>query len=268
MGYELGMPVLVHLSDLHFGPKFVEHLAELILREISDEKPDVVVVSGDWTLRGRVSEYQRAREYLRKLPPPVFTIPGNHDQPLHWGGLYDRFTRPWARYKTYIHPKTDTVFQAPELFIIGLNDNHPILPGGIWTGSQRRWIERELAAAPESACKVLVTHHQLLWEGKWRPAGHWFPTRTLTRLAGLGVELVLNGHTHIPLAKMTPQGIVVAQSGTAMSTRTRHGQANAYCRIEISENEIDVDIRAFDPNSDRFLSQSHLAFPRRQRTIK
>lgn len=262
------MPVIIHLSDLHFGRKFVGHLADLILHDILDEQPDLVIVSGDWTLRGLVSEYQEARDYLQKLPSPVFTIPGNHDQPLHLGGLYDRFTRPWARYEEYIHPKTDTVLQAPGLFIIGLNDNHPVLPGGIWSARQRRWIERELKAAPESACKVLVTHHQLLWEGKWRPAGHWFPTRTLERLSGLGVELILNGHTHIPLTRMTPQGIVIAQSGTAMSTRTRHGQANAYCRLEISDEEIQVDIREFDPSADRFVRKAHSGFPRRKRVTK
>lgn len=257
------MPVIFHLSDLHFGPKFVEHLADLILRDILDEKPDLVIISGDWTLRGRVSEYQLAREYLQKLPPPILTIPGNHDQPLHWGGLYDRFTRPWSRYEEYIHPSTDTVLAVPGLFVIGLNDNHPILPGGIWSPRQRKWIDRELTRAPAGACKVLVTHHQLLWEGNWRPAGHWFPTRTLNRLSSMGVELILNGHTHIPLTRMVPQGIVIAQTGTAMSTRTRHGQANAYSRIDISEHEIHVDVREFEQNADRFIRKTGSGFPRR-----
>jgi 3',5'-cyclic AMP phosphodiesterase CpdA len=262
------MPVLFHLSDLHFGPKLVEHLADLILRDILAERPDLVVVSGDWTLRGRVSEYEQARAFLQKLPKPVFTIPGNHDQPLHWGGLYDRLTQPWARYEEYIQPETDSVLHAPGLFVIGLNDNHRLLPGGIWSTSQRRWMERELKAAPTSACKILVMHHQLLWEGKWRPAGHWFPTRTLNRLSVLGVELILNGHTHISLARKTPQGIVIAQSGTAMSIRTRHGQGNSYNRIEVEDERIAVDIRTYEASADRFITSMRSGFSRRRRVVE
>ncbi len=258
------MPTLFHLSDLHFGPQFNGHLAELILQDIETEHPDLVIMSGDWTMRGRISEYEQARNYLRRLPPPVLTIPGNHDQPLHPTGMWDRLVRPWARYKTFIHPETDTVFQGAGLFVIGLNDNHNIIPGGIWLPAQRRWMDRELVAASPGLCKVLVMHHHLLWEGKLRPAGQYLPTRTLTRLAGQGVELILNGHTHVPLTKQTPQGIVVAQSGTTMSGRTRHGHGNTYNRIEITDGQIDVAVYAFDTGQDRFVLHHRAAFARRK----
>jgi 3',5'-cyclic AMP phosphodiesterase CpdA len=260
------MPVLFHLSDLHFGPKLVEHLADLVLRDILAEKPNLVVVSGDWTLHGRVSEYEQASAFLQRLPTPVFTIPGNHDQPLHWGGLYDRLTQPWARYEKFIRPETDGVLQTPGLFVIGLNDNHRFLPGGIWSALQRRWMEKELTAAPENVCRIVVMHHQLLWDGKWRPAGQWFPTRTLNRLSVLGVDLILNGHTHVSLARLAPNGIVIAQAGTTMSTRTRHGEGNSYNRIEIEGELIGVDIRTFEVEADRFVSQRRFIFSRRRRT--
>ncbi len=258
------MTVLIHISDLHFGPKFDEHLSEVILSEINAAKPDLVVVSGDWTMRGRVSEYERARDYLQKLPPPVLTIPGNHDQPLHWMGSVERFTRPWARYRTYIHQDTDVVFRAAGLFVIGLLDSHNLLPGGIWSAAQRRWMQKELSSAPSDACKVLVMHHHLLWQGKWSPAGQWFPQRTLNRLAKFGVELILNGHTHIPVAAQSAQGIVIAQAGTSMSTRTRQGHGNTYNRIEISETTIDVAIHEYDSAANHFVPKTHAAFPRRK----
>lgn len=215
-------------------------------------------------MRGRVSEYEQARAYMRKLPKPIFTIPGNHDQPLHWGGLVERLTQPWARYKSFIQAETDTVFQSPGLFVLGLNDNHRIIPGGIWSASQRRWMESELRAAPSTSCKILVMHHQLFWGGKWRPAGHWFPARTLNRLSALGVELVLNGHTHIPLALATPQGVIIAQSGTSMSSRTRNGHGNTYNHVEIDEGRIDVEIRAYEADAGRFVKRINSSFPRRK----
>ncbi len=254
---------IFHLSDLHFGLKNVERLAELILQDIQAARPDLVIVSGDWTMRGRIREYEQAKSFLQKLPEPVLTIPGNHDQPLHLSGLYERLTRPWGRYKEFIRPETDTVFQERGLFVVGLNDNHNVLPGGIWLPGQRQWLERELKGAPADACKVLVMHHHLLWEGQWRPAGQWFPTRTLNRLAGLGVELILNGHTHIPLIRQTPQGIIVAQSGTSISTRTRQGQGNSYNVVNIAQDEIHVETCAYQPAADRFLAQARASFPRR-----
>jgi 3',5'-cyclic AMP phosphodiesterase CpdA len=257
------MTTIFHLSDLHFGPKFNAHLADLILEEIQAAHPDLVIVSGDWTMRGRVSEYEQARAYLQKLPRPVLTIPGNHDQPLHWAGLYERLVRPWARYRRFIQPEIDTVYQAPGLCVVGLNDNHNLIPGGVWSAAQRRWMETELQAAPSQAFKILVMHHHLLWEGKWRPAGQWFPTRTLQRLAVLGVELILNGHTHIPLVRETPQGIVIAQSGTTLSGRTRHGHGNAYNRITIDVDQIAVEIYAYDDRGDHFAIRTHTNFLRK-----
>lgn len=213
-------------------------------------------------MRGRVSEYESARDYLEKLPKPVFAIPGNHDQPLHWGGFPERLIRPWARYKKYIHGTTDAVYQAPDLFVIGLNDNHPIIPGGLWSRRQRVWLGEQLRQAPRAAFKILVMHHQLHWNGKLRPFGHWFPTRDLNWLASLGVQLVLNGHTHIPIIMQSPQGIIIAQSGTSMSTRVRHGQGNTFNHIEIHPELVKIQVMGYDQTTDRFLPRAEFPFAR------
>lgn len=259
------MPVLVHLSDLHFGPRLIDRLALLVQSDLEAIRPDLTIVSGDWTMRGRVSEYKQAQEYLNRLPRPLLTIPGNHDQPLHLTGLFDRLVRPWSRYRQFIHGNVDASFNAPGLIVIGLNDNHQIIPGGLWSPAQRRWMEAEFRAAPVDACKVLVMHHHLLWEGKLRPAGQWYPDRTLRRLADLGVELVLNGHTHVPITRQTSAGPIVAQAGTAMSSRTRHGYGNTYNIIRISPDTIQITVRRYAPESDTFEDHGHYSFVRRNR---
>ena len=71
---------LAHLSDLHFGrvdPAAVEGL----LRSLEDARPDLVVVSGDFTQSARTGEFRAARAFLDRLPAPVFAVPGNHDLP-------------------------------------------------------------------------------------------------------------------------------------------------------------------------------------------
>ena len=257
------MSTLIHLSDLHFGPHHSAHLDEILLKEIAVLDPAAVVISGDFTMRARHREFEQARNFLARITKPMLTIPGNHDQPIltprDW---FERLTRQYARYQKYIHGDIDSILDANGLFILGLNDNHPILPGGFWSHAQRVWIEAQLARAPRGAVKVIVTHHQFDWQGKWRPAGFWFPTHTLEFLGARGVELVLNGHTHVPDATQTRQGIVVSRAGTATSERTRHGNGNAYNLITLDAKQLTVFIRQYDPQANAFVSARAFTFAR------
>lgn len=253
---------LFHLSDLHFGPKFNAHVSELVLQDILHTKPDLTILSGDFTMRGRVEEYEQARAYIERIPKPRLTIPGNHDQPLYASAMWERVTTPWARYQKHIHEAVDSSVEIPGVYVVGINDNRPILPGGFWSNEQRAWMEREFARAERGACKVLVMHHQLNWNNKRRPFGQWFPNAHLNWLKTLDVELVLNGHMHIPVTIRSSQGIVLAQAGTSMSTRLRHGHNNAYNFITITPDEIRVRIMEHDPQQDKFLPHGEHVFAR------
>lgn len=260
------MPTLIQLSDLHFGPHHNYHLDEIILRDLTALQPSVVIVSGDFTMRARCSEFEQARDFLAQIPQPWLAIPGNHDQPiLPFADSIIRFTNCFARYRTYIHDGIDSVLQIDGLFIIGLNDNHPILPGGFWSGRQRAWLGEHLASAPDDSAKVIVTHHHLSWESKLRPAGFWRAENALDILARYGVDLVLNGHTHVPNAEQSPHGIVIARAGTAASGRIRFGNPNAYNFITIDEKQISVSIRVYDERADAFVAARTLTFARRKK---
>lgn len=257
------MTTLIHLSDLHFGPKHNSRLDDLILDDIRAAKPDLIILSGDFTMRAVVSEYEQARDFIQKLNAPVLTIPGNHDQPLSIAAAYERLSQPYKRYSEHIQKATNSTQTAPGLFVVGVNDNHPIIPGGLWSGSLRRWIAQEMGGAPAGSARVLVTHHQIYWDGKYRPFGIWFPSEKLNWLASLSVELILNGHTHVPLNVQTPQGIVIAQAGTAMSGRIRQGYDNAYNCIEIRDETITVSVQIYDAQKDRFETRNQTTYPRK-----
>lgn len=250
----------VHLSDLHFGSRFVSHLGDLILKDIEELNPDAVVVSGDFTLRARHYEYQEARVFLDKIPKPTLTIPGNHDQPLF--APVERLVDPYRRYRKYICPTIDATLGVDGLYFVGLSDCHPILPGGFWWRQQRLWIRQQLENAPQGAVKVIVSHHQFLWGGKWRPAGFWYPTASLAWLGQLGVELVLNGHTHVPVVERTASGVIVARAGTATSDRIRHGWSNTYNVVVLDDSQITISIRQYDQSCDTFLHVKEFTFPR------
>src|SRR3954453_9291912 len=86
---------LAHLSDLHFArvnPAAVEGL----LRSLEDVRPDLIIISGDFTQSARTTEFMAAREFLDRLPAPVFAVPGNHDLP-QWNPL-ERLLRAPDRY--------------------------------------------------------------------------------------------------------------------------------------------------------------------------
>ena len=256
------MTSIIHLSDLHFGPQHNSHLDEIILRDITALHPDAVIVSGDFTMRARHHEFDQAREFLSQIDKPLLTVPGNHDQPLF--SPIERFTRQYARYQAKIHPSIDSTLSAPGWFVIGLNDNRPILPGGFWSGKQRQWIETQAARAPQDTIKVIVTHHQLNWGGKWRPAGFWNPQRTLAFLARNGVELVLNGHTHVPVSNQDSSGVIVARAGTAASGRLRHGNVNSYNLISVDSSQFSIFVRQYDERAEAFVSVRAFTFPRRK----
>ena len=259
------MTTFVHLSDLHFGPRFVPHLGEVILKEIATLNPDAVVISGDFTLRARHAEYAIAREFVRKISRPVLTIPGNHDQPLF--ELFERLVDPYRRYRQYICSTLDATLSIDGLFVLGLSDCHPIVPGGFWRLPQRAWIQEQLKRAPKNAVKVIASHHQFVWGGKWRPAGFWYPTPALEWLARHGVELMLNGHTHVPLAEQVACGIVVSRAGTATSDRIRHGWGNTYNVITIDAKQISVHVRQYEPQADSYVESKTYTFPRRGNSV-
>lgn len=256
------MPTFLHLSDLHFGPHFAAHLDELILHEIESLSPDAVVISGDFTYRGRHNEYELAREFLGKISRPTLTIPGNHDQPLF--APLERLTAPYARYKKYICPDLDASLAVDGLFIVGLSDCQPVLPGGFWSRRQRGWIQEQFQSAPQGAAKVIASHHHFMWGGKWRPAGFWYPTQALEWLARQGVEIMLNGHTHVPVAEQTASGIVVSRAGTATSTRLREGWSNTYNLVSIDPKQITVTVRQYEPQGDVFRDAKAFRFTRRE----
>jgi 3',5'-cyclic AMP phosphodiesterase CpdA len=255
------MSLLIHLSDLHFGPSYVPHLGELVLKEIETLNPDVVVVSGDLTFRARDKEFLAARSFLDRIPKPYLTIPGNHDQTLF--NPLTRLVAPVKQYENGIRHSQDMSLEANSYFIVGLNDNRPILPGGFWSGAQRDYIQREFARAPFGTARAIATHHQMMWEGKYKPAGFWYPARAFEMLARCGVELVLNGHTHIPGAEQTREGIVVSRASTATCTRTRQGEGNSYNLIAFDQEKISITIRRYDERADKYIAAQAFVFPRR-----
>jgi 3',5'-cyclic AMP phosphodiesterase CpdA len=87
--------VLLQISDPHFGteqPPVVEALVTLVRQQ----RPDLLVLSGDITQRARPAQFQAARAFTQRLGVPLLALPGNHDIPLF--DLWARLRHPYAQH--------------------------------------------------------------------------------------------------------------------------------------------------------------------------
>jgi len=66
---------ILQISDLHFGPPFLQTVAEALLRKIQLLTPDVIVVSGDITQRARRYQFEMARAFFDSLAPECSSLP-------------------------------------------------------------------------------------------------------------------------------------------------------------------------------------------------
>lgn len=89
------MTTLVHISDVHFGDADSAKL-DAALRAIEAIEPECVLITGDLTQEGKLSEFAQADIWLKKVKAPIVSCPGNHDTPMF--NLALRFADPFGRY--------------------------------------------------------------------------------------------------------------------------------------------------------------------------
>src|SRR3954449_13405068 len=115
------MARLVHLSDLHFGAHD-ERLVEAGEKRIDELKPDLVIISGDFTQRARTEQFRDACRFLERLQRAgheVLGVPGNHDVPLY--DVLRRFLSPLARYRRFIDESLCPFIELPGIAVLGIN---------------------------------------------------------------------------------------------------------------------------------------------------
>src|SRR3990170_9029337 len=115
------MTRIIHLSDLHFGAHDPE-LVEAVEEQVNADKPDLVVISGDFTQRARTEQFKEACEFLDRLREAghdVLGVPGNHDVPLY--DVLRRFLSPLTRYRRYIDDTLCPFHVLPGAAVLGIN---------------------------------------------------------------------------------------------------------------------------------------------------
>ena len=245
------MRMVAHISDLHFGMED-ERIVERLSEDIAGFHPSVIVISGDLTQRARKKQFEAAGAFIRKIPVPCLVVTGNHDIPFY--DVVRRALKPLRRYRHYITPDLNPVFQDDELMILGANTARAAtFKNGRISTAQIKILADKFSAAGSHLFKVLVTHHSflpLLDDPYAALVGRG--ALAVEALEACGIDLLLSGHYHRGFMgdlqshyTAVKRSIIVAQAGTATSKRTR-GEKNSYDRIIIDPPDICFDRYAWD----------------------
>jgi 3',5'-cyclic AMP phosphodiesterase CpdA len=248
------MARIVHLSDLHFGAHD-ERLVEAVGQQVDQLKPDLVVISGDFTQRARTEQFREACEFLERLRErghEVLGVPGNHDVPLY--DVLRRFLSPLARYRRFIDESLSPFIELPGIAVLGINTARSLtFKDGRINADQVRFIRDTFAHTPAESVRILVTHHPLFAlevAGEVeRAIGR--QELALDAVEESGVDLLLAGHNHHASSQDASDlvtragGVLVVQAGTATSTRVRE-QEQSFNLIEIEDTSVTVTVNAWN----------------------
>jgi len=224
---------IVQLSDIHVGSQFQEEVFEKVIDEVNSLKPDVVVITGDLTNEGLVSEYEKCKDLVSKLDvEKIIAISGNHDY----------------RNTGYLIFKKFFPFQAvnelnDDVVLVTLGTARPDRNEGEVGYRQTLWLERTMKKY-EKKIKILAMHHHLIGipdTGSERvtilDAGD-----VLRTILDTNVDLVLCGHKHRPWV-WNFNNLSIVNAGTTSSDRMRGLFENTFNIINIEKNKLKIDLK-------------------------
>ena len=262
------MARLIHLSDLHFGAHDPV-LVDAVAARVDEEKPDLVVISGDFTQRARTEQFKEACEFLDRLREAghdVLAVPGNHDVPLY--DVFRRFLSPLTRYRRYIDDTLCPLHELPGVTLVGINTARSLtFSDGRINEEQMHFIRTTFERTDPDSLRVLVTHHPLFE----LPVGETGEVKravgrsdiALEAAAEAGVDMLLAGHhhtasTHSARDLVTRAGpALVVQAGTATSTRLRD-EEQSFNRLDIEGDSVTLTLQTWKGN--KFESSSAQKF--------
>jgi len=67
--------ILAQISDVHCGPMLRRKTLRAAIKEINELSPDIVLITGDLTENGLISEFGTASKELKKLRAKKIIIP-------------------------------------------------------------------------------------------------------------------------------------------------------------------------------------------------
>ncbi len=224
--------MFVQLSDIHVGPQFRKDVFEKAVEEVNKLDPDAVLITGDLTENGMLSEYERAREQIKKLKTKnIIVLSGNHDYRNTGYLLFKKFF------------PSKSLYEFDDSVLVTLGTARPDRDEGEVGYRQNVWLLRTLSKYPNKT-RIVAMHHHLIAApdtGSDRiivlDAGDVLQTALLAK-----VNLVLCGHKHRPWTwNLGP--LTIAFAGTVSCDRMRGFFENSYNIITIEKGKISTELK-------------------------
>lgn len=225
--------LLVHMSDMHCGPKLEGNTLQQAIDEINMLNADIVVVTGDLTEEGLTSEFQEAKRYLKQLKCKHIVVgSGNHDSRTTGYLLFPKF-----------FGEPSSVTEIGDIALIMLNSSRPDREDGEIGYNQGLWLKRCLNQH-EDKFKIVALHHHLIpvpdtgmERNTVSDAGDLLRTLILNE-----VNLVLCGHRHRPWM-WTIGNLPIIYAGAISTKRLRGFYYNAYGVIRINDRKVRAKLK-------------------------
>jgi Icc protein len=219
--------LIAHISDMHCGHEFQPSVFEQATSEINGLDPDVVVVTGDLTDSGLLSQYREARRRLDSLHCKNLVVTsGNHD---YRSTGYLLFKQAFKFRRTLTSDNT---------MMIVVGTARPERDEGEIGHRQVVWLQQILRRHKRKR-RVVIMHHHLVQVPDTGP--DTIPIidsgDALRALIGSKADLVLGGHRHRPWM-WNVQGLPILHAGSVSSERLRGFFKNSYNVIELYKDEI------------------------------
>lgn len=260
------------ISDLHIAlPQTIQnhpsrfHLVEIsipaleaALKHLISEDLDFLLLPGDLTQDGELVNHQWLAARLKKLPFPVYVIPGNHDVPSLSATKSTIALQDFSRYYRHCgyHNNNEPYYTQeilPGIQLIGLNSNNFNLEGkqlGYLDKKQLSWLQAILEKSKDQL--ILVTIHHNIIEHFPGQTHHVLGQRymldnaitLLKLLTKYQVKLIFTGHLHV-------QDIARWQNIYEICTGSLVSYPHPYRVIEISNHhqEVKVNVESFKVKS-------------------
>ncbi|MEM3731513.1 MAG: metallophosphoesterase [Candidatus Bathyarchaeia archaeon] len=224
--------LIAQISDVHCGPMLRKEILRTAIKEVNALSPDVVLVTGDITENGLISEFETASKELKKLKAEkMIYLSGNHDYRSTGYLLFKQFF-PFSQ-----------VTEIGDIVILVLSSARPDRDDGEVGHRQNIWLENTLEKYKDKI-KIVAIHHHII------PVPDTGADQitivdagdVLRSLIKSRVDIVLCGHRHRPW-RWKIEDMQVVHAGSVSCEKLRGFFCNSYNVIEIKNKSIEAKLK-------------------------
>lgn len=211
---------------------FRKETLRMAIKEINEMSPDTVLVTGDLTENGLISEFEMAAKELKKLKTKkVLYVSGNHDYRSTGYLLFKEFF-PFSQ-----------VTETDDTVILILSSARPDRDDGEVGHRQNLWLEKTLEKYKDKV-KIVAIHHHII------PVPDTGADQitivdagdVLRSIVKSKVNLVLCGHRHRPW-RWRMEDMLVVHAGSTSCEKLRGFFCNSYNVVDVKGKKIDAKLK-------------------------